>query len=362
MATIGCKKASVDDKEPAVKDSDVIELDEYEFIEPKSNPIYSFLGMDNNNVIYGGEKGLNYYDSDRVSSLKKTTKSPIELSPKRNVSGIPITSETRIFAIEKQKDGKILIGGYFGGIKGTTMNSIARLNSDQSIDETFSKNLYGVNGEIYAISVQNNGKILVGGYFTSIHGQNRNHIARLNPDGSLDQEFAVNNQGFYGTVNVIKVVPDGQIIVGGYFRDYNGIERKGVVKLNADGSLNKKFKINFNLQEEVEVFTLSLSEDGGIYIGGRFGEIDGIPVSNIAKLNENGSLDEQFMVNDLKGQVYSLEILPGRKILIGGNFIVDIKEPIYNIALLNSNGGMSKHIQKLNMVLLPQDVERLSLL
>src|SRR5437667_5249241 len=86
-----------------------------------------------------------------------------------------------------QPDGKILIGGEFttlspNGGAAITRNHIARLNPDGTLD-AFNPN---ANGAVYAIAVQADGKILAGGTFTNVGGQTRNYIARLNSDGTLD--------------------------------------------------------------------------------------------------------------------------------------------------------------------------------
>ena len=102
-----------------------------------------------------------------------------------------------VYSIAVQPDGKILIGGYFTTIGGVTRNRIARLNPDGSLDTAFDPN---ANNNVYSIAVQPDGKILIGGNFTTIGGVTRNRIARLNPDGSLDTAFnpdANNNVSFH---------------------------------------------------------------------------------------------------------------------------------------------------------------------
>jgi hypothetical protein len=96
-----------------------------------------------------------------------------------------------VAAIAVQADGKILVGGDFttlggGGTGTTTRNNIGRLNADGSLDTSFNP---GANGTVIAIAVQADGKILVGGDFTTLGGggtgtTTRNHIGRLNTDGS----------------------------------------------------------------------------------------------------------------------------------------------------------------------------------
>src|SRR5437667_6266090 len=80
-----------------------------------------------------------------------------------------------------QPDGKILIGGAFttlspNGGAAVTRNHIARLNPDGTLDSAFDPN---ANFTVYSIAVQADGKILAGGFFSSIGGQTRNYIARL---------------------------------------------------------------------------------------------------------------------------------------------------------------------------------------
>jgi uncharacterized delta-60 repeat protein len=82
----------------------------------------------------------------------------------------------------------VLLGGSFTTIAGVSRNRIARLNSDGSLDTTFESSS-GPNLQVNTLALQSDGKVLVGGQFTSINGVSRNRIARLNSDGSLDTGF-----------------------------------------------------------------------------------------------------------------------------------------------------------------------------
>ena len=66
---------------------------------------------------------------------------------------------------------------------------IARLNADGTLDTGFNPN---ANNDVYSIALQADGKILLGGRFTTIGGVQRNYIARLNADGTLDTGFNPN--------------------------------------------------------------------------------------------------------------------------------------------------------------------------
>ena len=142
-----------------------------------------------------------------------------------------------------QADGKIVVGGAFNSMGGQTRNGIARLNPDGSLDTSFDPN---ANREVDSLAVQADGKLVVGGAFSSIGGQPRNDIARLNPDGSLDATFDPNVTETTGTgaVEALAVQADGKIVVGGVFTSVDGQTRNNIARLNPDGSLDACFDPN----------------------------------------------------------------------------------------------------------------------
>ena len=85
-----------------------------------------------------------------------------------------------------QPDGKFLLGGGFSSLGGQNRGHIPRLDADGSLDTGFHP---FANGDTSALAVQVDAKILVAGYFTTLGGQKRNRIARLNADVSLDTGF-----------------------------------------------------------------------------------------------------------------------------------------------------------------------------
>src|SRR5947209_4590617 len=141
-----------------------------------------------------------------------------------------------------QPDGKILIGGSFTTVLGVTRNNIARLNPDGTLD-AFNPN---ANGTVYAIAVQADGKILAGGLFTSIGGQTRNNIARLDATTGLADSFDPNANG---QVDSIAVQADGKILAGGDFSGPNSIggqTRNYIARLDATTGLADSFDPNAN--------------------------------------------------------------------------------------------------------------------
>src|SRR6478672_6700096 len=149
-----------------------------------------------------------------------------------------------IYAVCLQPDGKILIGGDFTVYNGVTRIRLARLNVDGSTDYSFNIGT-GVSGIVHTIVCQSDGKILIGGNFSYYNGTSRRSIARINSDGSLDTSFnpgsGFDSGGNLGTVYAIAIQNDGKIIVGGEFIDFNGIALRRMARLNTDGSFDPTF-------------------------------------------------------------------------------------------------------------------------
>jgi hypothetical protein len=109
-----------------------------------------------------------------------------------------------------------------------------------SADDGFNPN---ANSSVRSIAVQANGMTLVGGEFTSIGGQARNYIARLNGDGTADDTF---NADANGQVNTIVLQADGKILVGGGFSSIGGEPRNRIARLNGDGTADDTFNADAN--------------------------------------------------------------------------------------------------------------------
>lgn len=122
-------------------------------------------------------------------------------------------------------------------------NSLLKLNSIGQIDSTFDFNLGsgfsgGIGGTgLNTVAVQSDGKILVGGNFTSVNGVSKNHIVRLNSNGTIDNTFNIGT-GFNNYVNTIKIAPNGNIVVGGKFTTYNGYVAGSIMVLGPNGEAN----------------------------------------------------------------------------------------------------------------------------
>src|ERR1035441_1647730 len=88
------------------------------------------------------------------------------------------------WSLAVQADGKVLVGGLFTTLGGQARNGIGRLNPDGTLDSSFNPGAGPQYSSVYSLAVQADGKILVAGDFTTLGGETRNHIARLNADGT----------------------------------------------------------------------------------------------------------------------------------------------------------------------------------
>jgi uncharacterized delta-60 repeat protein len=241
-----------------------------------------------------------------------------------------------------QNDGKILIGGVFESYNGIARNGIARLNSNSSLDTTFDPGI-GIESlnsspSVLSLILQNDGKIIIGGTFTSYNGIPRNNIARLHPDGSLDESFDPGLGANFG-VESIKIQSDGKIVIGGDFTLYDGVERNSIARLNPDGSVDTNFDPGAGANGTIR--TIAIQTDGKILVGGSFTRFDGTQRREIVKLNANGSLDTSFNLenNGAGGIINSINIQSDDKILIAGSFTSFNGTSINRIARINSDGS-----------------------
>ncbi len=236
-----------------------------------------------------------------------------------------------------QPDQRVIVGGQFTTIAGAPRNRIARLNSNATIDPSYSRKR-GPNDSVFSIPPLSSGKVLIGGIFETVDEAPSSGIARLNSDARLDTSFSVGS-GFQGSVGKVALQQDGKILAGGFFTLYNGTPRQNIARLNDNGSLDPSFDAGTAVDGVIT--DIEIQTDGKIVIVGLFASVGGLPGRHIARLNANGSLDSGF--NPGTGadfEIYDVEMQPNGQILIGGNFDNFNGTPRSSVARLNSSGGL----------------------
>ena len=287
----------------------------------------SFLELNpTNGLILAGEVNNPYYRI--VNSINNNTLNDFD-----NTNGFNFT--VRVISI--QSDGKILVGGNFTTYKGLTENSIIRLNTDGTKDLSFNNSI-GFNVQVSSISIQSDGKILVGGSFTTYKGLIENRIIRLNSDGTKDLTFD-NSIGFNIAPTIISIQSDGKILCMGAFTSYKGLTENRIIRLNTDGTKDLTFdnSIGFNNT----VLDINIQSDGKILVGGNFTTYKGLTENRIIRLNTDGTKDLTFDNSiGFNGFVDNISIQSNGEILVGGAFTTYKGFVNERIVKLNSDGNI----------------------
>jgi uncharacterized delta-60 repeat protein len=175
------------------------------------------------------------------------------------------------------------------------------------------------NISVFVITIDSNGKIYVGGFFAIYNGIDAGRIIRLNPDGSRDTDFDMGS-GFNFSVNDIKIDADGKIYVGGVFSSYNGVGANRIIRLNPDGSRDTDFDMGSGFNQPV--IDITIDANGKIYVGGGFTSYNGVAANRIIRLNPDGSRDTDFDIGTgFNGGVEDIKIDADGKIYVCGDFV-----------------------------------------
>jgi len=294
-----------------------------------TNGFLSTTAIQNNGKIMIGGDFLTFNGTARRYIARLNSDGTLDMSFN---SGLD-TNTIDILSMVIQNDGKIIIGGTFSNYYGTSRNNIARINSDGTLDSTFNPGT-GANGlQVKTIAIQSDDKIMIGGDFTTYNGTNRNRIARLNTDGTLDLTFNPDS-GANNVIYSIVIQNNGKIIIGGGFTTYNGTIRNHIARLNTDGTLDLSF--NPGTGTDHRVWPTAIQSDGKIIIGGAFTTYNGTGRNYIACLNNDGSLDTTFNPGiGTDALVCTTTIQNDGKIIIGGSFT-------------NYNGTSRNYIARIN--------------
>jgi uncharacterized delta-60 repeat protein len=251
------------------------------------------------------------------------TATPTATTPGSAELAFAPNANNAIFASVVQADGKIIIGGTFTSINGVLRNRIARLNANGTLDTTFTP--ANLNNIVRALALDANGKVLVGGGFTIVDDEplispatrrTRERLCRLNTNGTLDTTF---NPGAFGsTVFAIVVQGDGKIVVGGQFSASTS-PRERLARLTADGTVDSTFPT-----ADSTVRALAVQTNGQILVGGAFANITvgGTTTgrAGIARINANGTLDTFNPGISEGGNVFSINDMGTNGFLVGGRY------------------------------------------
>jgi uncharacterized delta-60 repeat protein len=237
-------------------------------------------------------------------------------------------------------NGSVLVAGDFYQVGGVERNGLARLNPDGSLDTGFQP-ILSMGDRVNSVVCSPAGKIVIGGSFTTVGLVSRGRVAQLREDGSVDPTFNPGS-GANQEVLAVCVQPDHRVLIGGAFQSVQGVARAGLARLNADGSLDSTFVPPV---PDGVVRTLSLQDDGAILVGGNFTAMSGVARTFVARLKPDGTLDPGFdpglgnTVHDGTG-IYSLALQSDGAVILGGDFTILFGRGRSALMRVSANGAL----------------------
>lgn len=232
---------------------------------------------------------------------------------------------------------KLLIAGEYTTYNGTSINRLARINMDGSLDPSFNPGAgpVGAGGVIVKIIALGNGKFILLGSFTSYDGNATPGIARINADGSFDASFSLGATAPDFPVQDAVLLSDGRLMISGQFTTINGTPKKYLARISEDGVLDPSFEANLTQSKVVK----GIQSDGRLIIYGNY---------LVSRLNTDGSPDASFSNIAIQLGTYPIDVIfssndkfivsflsPGKLIGYSSNGTVD---PSFQQIVFNSGG------------------------
>ncbi|MCB0914135.1 MAG: hypothetical protein KDC23_00320 [Actinobacteria bacterium] len=236
---------------------------------------------------------------------------PPAIAPMANAEGF----NEVVLSLSAADDGKVWVGGAFT----TPSDYVARLNPDGTVDPTFDSS--AIEDFVWSVSAYPGGKVIAGGRFMP------DPITRLNSDGTQDATF--DPAELDGPVGSVVTLPDGKVMVGGYFSEPDPL----LTRLNPDGSHDDTFqqdefdwKLLANVRKILPVadgkVVVTVVQDAGPYL---------------LRFNSDGSVDPTFNPPAFPEGVESLADAGNGRIYVGGNQDPNIGGPVVR---LNQDGSL----------------------
>jgi uncharacterized delta-60 repeat protein len=208
--------------------------------------------------------------------------------------------------------GKILAWSTEGNLTiGTQIAAMFRLNADGSFDSSFNIGAGPMNGNLYAVAELPNGQLLVGGYFSTFDNIATGSLTRLNLNGTVDSTFAPALIG--EPPGPFLPLPNGNILA------WDGRSR---VLYLLDSTGSNAQSLGAVLGSDADIYTMALQPNGQALVAGGFYSIGGVSAYNLARLNEDGTLDPSFnpapaLANAQVSSVWTLAVQANGQILYG---------------------------------------------
>lgn len=245
-----------------------------------------------------------------------------------------------VAAVVQQPDGMLILGGAFSKYRGQDHNDLVRVSPDGTVDPTFNTGT-GFDDEVSSVVLAPNGDIYVAGFFGGYNGTTTGGLVRLNSDGSRDSSFnpGANNFGALTPIATMQLQSNGKLIVGGAFTSVDSVVVGNVARLTSTGGLDTSF--NTGTGANSQLFGSAVQADGKFLLAGAFTQFAGQPYASLVRVSPDGALDTTFSPGGFgfDGQINAIAVEPNQQIVVAGNFPAYLGSP-RGLARLNSNGAL----------------------
>jgi uncharacterized delta-60 repeat protein len=296
-----------------------------------NNTVRAAATLSDGSIILGGYfSSVNGVTRRRLAKVSQTGVLDASFNP--NVSA---PTGSYISAMDVSSTGKILVAGFFSTIGGISRPNVAVLAANGNVDTSFNPPSAIFSGSLRTCArFDSQGRILV---------STTTHLARTLANGTPDPTFGTSgmviaNQVIYTFIER----PDGKILVGGNFTTIGGESKDRLALLNTDGTVDTAFTCSVNSN----VTSLALQTDGSVILYGGFTTVNGGSAPYIARILEDGTLDTTFTASLNPGILGAIAIQEDGDVLVSGQFTLE-GTPSIRLARL-VNGAASDELSLLS--------------
>ena len=218
-------------------------------------------------------------------------------------------------------DSLIAITGCFSYVNDAFQTGYCLLNSHGEV-KTNAGSFIGSTPYIFGGYRQDDGKLLIYGDFMAVNGKLRSNLARLNPNGSVD-DFNPQLGADYTIYKMVQI-PGKKFIVSGYFPDYGN---RRILKLNSDGSLDNSLMVDIPCSRNAVLDFIYKPVKNGfeLIVGGDFTMVNSITKNYLFKIDSLGNLVNSFYPGNIVGSVVrKIDTLSEGSLVIGGDGFMQI--------------------------------------
>ncbi len=205
-----------------------------------------------------------------------------------------------VFDMLVEPDGGVLVAGGVA-TEDNTRSGLIRFSKTGVVDRDFKvATLHGIR----SMARFEDGRVIAVGVFDSYRGIDGTEVdldglVILEEDGRVDDSVGLPTIAFttYGKLNSVAALEHGRFLVGGGFTAVNDVVATGLARINPDGSVDEAYTraVNFGYSTTLPTISHLLpGGDGGTLVAGNFSTFDGEWVRQVVKLNANGEIDWDF--------------------------------------------------------------------